>query len=130
MSREKSDIPVIRETRMRERGWPTFVVICPKCEHKFEQLLSQQTATNCPGCRIGCVPFTTYDMTRRIAEIDMMPLSIFIAYLKKLGKELIKRNQIHTAQFLAEIIYRFNELMEIDFDIEGWHVVELEKIFQ
>lgn len=132
MSREK--MKIIRDARMRDRGYQVYMVCCPRCYCKLEKLLDDNAPTNCPKCRIECVSFVQWNAERQIAEIDLMPVFVFRQLLQRLGIEQINKNQIETAKVLARAIIVLDaafecEAMDEYWDSESWTIAELQEAF-
>lgn len=132
-----TNIPVLTQKNMAERGYPVFVVICPKCLEKWEELvIDSRPPTLCLGCKVAPVEWVTFDKMRRIAEIDLMPTKLFLAYLKLLGLDCIKNNKIIYAQYLASTVCDFEQML-FDNDGEGiegspnkdWTVEDMKEVF-
>src|SRR5260370_445119 len=98
--------PILTQEFLRDRGFQTDIVICPACQSKWEVLRSDRAdARHCDAFRsiVPPVDFTTWDKTRRMTEIDLMPLFVFRNYLKLLIDEIILRHRSlpNTLNFLC-----------------------------
>jgi len=133
MSTRKSKIPVIRSTSMKERGYATYMLICPVCQRTYEKLQGDEFPTKCQVCSdVVCISWVRFTAEKKMAEIDLMPMQIFFRYVQKLGLEMLKRNNIETAKVLAAALVNLSDVLHVPYEMtkeQSWTLIELQQYF-
>lgn len=96
-------IPTITQDFLRDRGFPVDIVICPNCLAKWEVLRNDRQPPRCHLCQTTRPPvdYLTFAKMQQIAELDLMPAFVLIAYLKQAVLPVLwERKQTEYAGFI------------------------------
>lgn len=101
MSTTKSKIPSIDlAPRLKDRGYQTWVLVCPKCLDKWEQFAGDKLPSNCLQCNVAGVDYITHSKKVVCDQVDTLLPHQLVYALQNLKKVYREKGRHTIAEFL------------------------------
>lgn len=93
--------PILTQSNLKERGFETSVMICPKCKDKWEEVDGYPRLT-CAYCNAEPIWWPEYQKTLKCAEIDLMPPFVLAIHIEHIIRAMRGEDRPTIANFLEE----------------------------